>query len=156
MLASKQFNNSNMVLPLALGAGIDGESVVADLGKMPHLLVAGTTGSGKSVAVNAMLTSLLYRLTPADCKFILIDPKMLELSVYEGIPHLLTPVITDMNLAVQSLAWAVAEMEKRYSLMAALVLETLQRIIVRYWRLQQMVILFMTRVLRLLVKIHQN
>ena len=120
MLASKQFNNSNMVLPLALGAGIDGESVVADLGKMPHLLVAGTTGSGKSVAVNAMLTSLLYRLTPADCKFILIDPKMLELSVYEGIPHLLTPVITDMNLAVQSLAWAVAEMEKRYSLMAAL------------------------------------
>lgn len=119
ILSSTQFNQGNMNLPLALGSGIDGEAVVADLAKMPHLLVAGTTGSGKSVAVNAMLTSLLYRLTPADCKLILIDPKMLELSVYEGIPHLLTPVITDMSLAAQSLAWAVGEMERRYALMSA-------------------------------------
>ncbi|MDP4651908.1 MAG: DNA translocase FtsK 4TM domain-containing protein, partial [Haliea sp.] len=120
VLSSKAFDQSRSPLTLALGHDISGEPVVADLGKMPHLLVAGTTGSGKSVGVNAMLLSLLYKSTPADVRLIMIDPKMLELSVYDGIPHLLTPVITDMKDAANGLRWCVAEMERRYKLMAHL------------------------------------
>ena len=105
---------------LALGKDISGASIVADLSKMPHLLVAGTTGSGKSVGVNAMLLSLLLKSTPDQVRMILVDPKMLELSVYEGVPHLLTPVVTDMKEAAHALNWCVAEMERRYRLMAAL------------------------------------
>ncbi len=120
VLSSKAFDQSRSPLSLALGHDISGEPVVADLGKMPHLLVAGTTGSGKSVGVNAMLLSLLYKSTPADVRLILVDPKMLELSVYDGIPHLLTPVITDMKDAANGLRWCVAEMERRYKLMASL------------------------------------
>jgi len=120
VLSSRAFDQSRSALTLALGHDISGEPVVADLGKMPHLLVAGTTGSGKSVGVNAMLLSLLYKSTPADVRLILVDPKMLELSVYDGIPHLLTPVITDMKDAANGLRWCVAEMERRYKLMAAL------------------------------------
>jgi S-DNA-T family DNA segregation ATPase FtsK/SpoIIIE len=120
VLASKAFDQSKSPLTLALGHDISGQPVVADLAKMPHLLVAGTTGSGKSVGVNAMLLSLLYKSSPADVRLILVDPKMLELSVYDGIPHLLTPVITDMKDAANGLRWCVAEMERRYKLMAAL------------------------------------
>ncbi|MEM1113387.1 MAG: DNA translocase FtsK 4TM domain-containing protein [Pseudomonadota bacterium] len=120
VLASKAFEHSKSALTLALGHDISGQPVVADLGKMPHLLVAGTTGSGKSVGVNAMLLSLLYKSSPADVRLILVDPKMLELSVYDGIPHLLTPVITDMKDAANGLRWCVAEMERRYKLMASL------------------------------------
>jgi S-DNA-T family DNA segregation ATPase FtsK/SpoIIIE len=120
VLASKAFEQSKSPLTLALGHDISGQPVVADLGKMPHLLVAGTTGSGKSVGVNAMLLSLLYKSSPEDVRLILVDPKMLELSVYDGIPHLLTPVITDMKDAANGLRWCVAEMERRYKLMAAL------------------------------------
>ncbi len=120
VLASKAFDQSKSPLTLALGHDISGQPVVADLAKMPHLLVAGTTGSGKSVGVNAMLISLLYKSSPADVRLILVDPKMLELSVYDGIPHLLTPVITDMKDAANGLRWCVAEMERRYKLMAAL------------------------------------
>ncbi len=120
VLASKAFEQSRSPLTLALGHDISGQPVVADLAKMPHLLVAGTTGSGKSVGVNAMLVSLLYKSSPADVRLILVDPKMLELSVYDGIPHLLTPVITDMKDAANGLRWCVAEMERRYKLMAAL------------------------------------
>ncbi|MEH6593701.1 MAG: DNA translocase FtsK 4TM domain-containing protein, partial [Halioglobus sp.] len=120
VLASKTFENSKSPLTLALGHDISGEPTVADLGKMPHLLVAGTTGSGKSVGVNAMLLSLLYKAGPQDVRLILVDPKMLELSVYDGIPHLLTPVITDMKDAANGLRWCVAEMERRYKLMASL------------------------------------
>ncbi|GAB5414416.1 MAG: DNA translocase FtsK [Congregibacter sp.] len=120
VLSSKAFDQSKSPLTLALGHDISGEPVVADLGRMPHLLVAGTTGSGKSVGVNAMLLSLLYKSTPANVRLILVDPKMLELSVYDGIPHLLTPVITDMKDAANGLRWCVAEMERRYKLMAAL------------------------------------
>ena len=105
---------------MALGEDISGQPVVADLSKMPHLLAAGTTGSGKSVALNAIILSLLYKSTPKEVRFILIDPKMLELSVYEGIPSLLAPVVTDMKDAANALRWCVAEMEKRYRLMAAL------------------------------------
>ena len=107
-------------MTLALGKDISGEAVVADLAKMPHLLVAGTTGSGKSVAINAMILSLLYKSSPDQVRMILIDPKMLELSAYEGIPHLLAPVVTDMKDASNALRWCVAEMERRYKLMAAL------------------------------------
>ena len=107
-------------LPVALGKTIGGDPIVADLARMPHLLVAGTTGSGKSVGVNAMILSLLYRLTPDECRFIMIDPKMLELSVYNGIPHLLTPVVTDPQKAVAALNWVVGEMEERYKRMAKL------------------------------------
>lgn len=120
VLASRAFDQSKSPLTLALGHDISGQPVCADLAKMPHLLVAGTTGSGKSVGVNAMLLSLLYKSGPEDVRLILVDPKMLELSVYDGIPHLLTPVITDMKDAANGLRWCVAEMERRYKLMAAL------------------------------------
>lgn len=120
VLSSRAFDQSRSPITLALGHDISGEPIVADLARMPHLLVAGTTGSGKSVGVNAMLISLLYKSTPADVRLILVDPKMLELSVYDGIPHLLTPVITDMKDAANGLRWCVAEMERRYKLMASL------------------------------------
>jgi S-DNA-T family DNA segregation ATPase FtsK/SpoIIIE len=114
------FRSTDAALPMALGKSIGGEPIVADLARMPHLLVAGTTGSGKSVGINAMILSLLYRRSPEDCRLLMIDPKMLELSVYNGIPHLLTPVVTDPHKAVAALNWAVAEMEERYKRMAAL------------------------------------
>ncbi len=117
-LASKEFANSKAKLPMCLGKTIGGEPVIADMAKMPHLLVAGTTGSGKSVAINTMILSLLYRLSPEQCKLIMIDPKMLELSVYDGIPHLLTPVVTDPKKAVVALKWTVREMEERYKKMS--------------------------------------
>ncbi len=120
ILKSRAYDQSHSPLTLALGKDISGEAVVADLAKMPHLLVAGTTGSGKSVAINAMLLSLLFKATPEQVRMILIDPKMLELNVYEGIPHLLAPVVTDMKDAANGLRWCVAEMERRYKLMAAL------------------------------------
>lgn len=120
ILEHDEFANTKSGLPIALGKNISGESVVVDLAKMPHLLVAGTTGSGKSVAVNTMITSLLYHYSPEQCKFIMIDPKMLELSVYDGIPHLLSPVVTEPGKAVVALKWAVKEMENRYRLMANL------------------------------------
>lgn len=120
VLAADQFQQSRSPLNLALGKDIAGNPVVVDLAKMPHLLVAGTTGSGKSVGLNAMLLSLLYKATPDDVRLIMIDPKMLELSIYDGIPHLLAPVVTDMKEAANALRWCVAEMERRYKLMAAL------------------------------------
>jgi len=120
VIASKTFDDSKSSLTMALGKDISGSPVVIDLTKMPHLLVAGTTGSGKSVGLNAMLVSILYKSSPEEVRMIMIDPKMLELSVYEGIPHLLTPVVTDMKEAANSLRWAVAEMERRYQLMSAL------------------------------------
>ena len=126
VLASRTFEDSKSPLTLALGHDIAGAPVVADLGKMPHILVAGTTGSGKSVGVNCMLVSLLYKATPAEVRLILVDPKMLELSVYDGIPHLLTPVITDMKDAANGLRWCVAEMERRYKLMSLLGVRNLQ------------------------------
>ena len=119
ILRSDKYDQQKSPLALALGKDIGGKPVVVDLGKMPHLLVAGTTGSGKSVAVNAMVLSLLYKASPKDVRMIMIDPKMLELSVYEGIPHLLAPVVTDMKEAANALRWCVAEMERRYKLMAA-------------------------------------
>jgi DNA segregation ATPase FtsK/SpoIIIE, S-DNA-T family len=118
LLASSAFEKSKSLLTLAMGKDISGAPMVADLGKMPHALVAGTTGSGKSVAINTMILSLLYKSTPEQVRMIMIDPKMLELSVYEGIPHLLTPVVTDMKEASNALRWAVAEMERRYKLMS--------------------------------------
>jgi len=118
LLASSAFEKSKSLLTLAMGKDISGTPMVADLGKMPHALVAGTTGSGKSVAINTMILSLLYKSTPEQVRMIMIDPKMLELSVYEGIPHLLTPVVTDMKEASNALRWAVAEMERRYKLMS--------------------------------------
>ncbi|NID16572.1 DNA translocase FtsK [Luteibacter yeojuensis] len=120
ILDSAEYRGSDSQLTLAMGKGITGEPVVADLAKAPHMLVAGTTGSGKSVAVNAMILSMLYKATPEDVRMIMIDPKMLELSVYEGIPHLLAPVVTDMKLAANALNWCVAEMENRYKLMSDL------------------------------------
>lgn len=120
MLQSDEYNSKASPLTIALGKDISGQPVTADLGRMPHLLVAGTTGAGKSVAVNAMLVSLLYKATPNDVRLILIDPKMLELNVYDGIPHLLTPVVTDMKEAANALRWCVGEMERRYTLMAEL------------------------------------
>ena len=118
LLKSEVYINSGAKLPLILGKNIGGTPTVADLSRMPHLLVAGTTGSGKSVAINTMILSLVYYLTPEQCKFIMIDPKMLELSVYEGIPHLLTPVVTNPKKAVVALKWAVKEMEDRYQRMS--------------------------------------
>ncbi len=114
ILESSEFQNTSYKLPICLGKDIAGSPVVADLAIMPHLLVAGTTGSGKSVGINAMIISLLFKHTPETCRFIMIDPKMLELSVYDGIPHLLTPVVTDPNKAIVALKWAVREMESRY------------------------------------------
>ncbi|MDN7448733.1 DNA translocase FtsK [Burkholderia multivorans] len=119
ILESRQYQHSTSQLTIAMGKDITGHPVVTDLAKAPHMLVAGTTGSGKSVAINAMILSLLYKATPDDVRLIMIDPKMLELSVYEGIPHLLAPVVTDMKLAANALNWCVGEMEKRYRLMSA-------------------------------------
>ncbi|AGI70098.1 DNA translocase [Octadecabacter antarcticus 307] len=118
MLSARDFGDSNMKLPLALGKDIGGEPIIANLAKMPHLLIAGTTGSGKSVAINTMILSLLYKLSPEECRMIMIDPKMLELSVYDGIPHLLSPVVTDPKKAVVALKWVVGEMEERYRKMS--------------------------------------
>ncbi|MEM9708289.1 MAG: DNA translocase FtsK 4TM domain-containing protein [Pseudomonadota bacterium] len=118
ILSSQEYGDGHHRLPLALGKNIGGDPVVANLAKMPHLLIAGTTGSGKSVAINTMIMSLLYRLTPEDCRLIMIDPKMLELSVYDGIPHLLSPVVTDPKKAVVALKWVVGEMEERYRKMS--------------------------------------
>lgn len=120
ILGSQAFIESSSKLTLALGEDITGNSIVTDLAKAPHLLVAGTTGSGKSVGVNAMILSLLYKATPDEVRLIMVDPKMLELSIYEGIPHLLAPVVTDMKLAANALTWCVNEMEKRYRLMSHL------------------------------------
>tara|TARA_B100000475_G_scaffold55758_2_gene38474 strand:- start:4223 stop:6229 length:2007 start_codon:yes stop_codon:yes gene_type:complete len=118
ILATRDYGDTNVKLPLALGKDIGGEAIVTNLSKMPHLLIAGTTGSGKSVAINTMILSLLYKLTPEDCRLIMIDPKMLELSVYDGIPHLLSPVVTDPKKAVVALKWVVGEMEERYRKMS--------------------------------------
>ena len=120
VLQTREFDEATSAVPLALGHDIGGKPVLADLAKMPHLLVAGTTGSGKSVGVNAMLLSILFKSHPEDVRLIMIDPKMLELSIYEGIPHLLCPVVTDMKEASNALRWCVAEMERRYKLMAAM------------------------------------
>ncbi len=120
LLAARSFEESGAILAIALGKDIGGTPVVVDLAKMPHLLIAGTTGSGKSVAINTMILSLLYQRTPDECKFIMIDPKMLELSVYDGIPNLLSPVVTDPKKAVVALKWATREMEDRYRLMSQL------------------------------------
>ena len=118
LLSSPEYEKTGHALPMALGENIGGEPYIADLAKMPHLLIAGTTGSGKSVGVNAMILSILYRLPPEACRFIMIDPKMLELSVYDGIPHLLAPVVTDPKKAIVALKWTVREMEDRYRLMS--------------------------------------
>ncbi|MEM9128576.1 MAG: DNA translocase FtsK 4TM domain-containing protein [Pseudomonadota bacterium] len=118
LLSTRDFGDGNQRLPLALGKDIGGDPVVSNLSKMPHLLIAGTTGSGKSVAINTMILSLLYKLSPEECRLIMIDPKMLELSVYDGIPHLLSPVVTDPKKAVVALKWVVAEMEERYRKMS--------------------------------------
>jgi S-DNA-T family DNA segregation ATPase FtsK/SpoIIIE len=120
LLSSEPFERDSGKLTLALGKDIGGLPVIVDLARMPHLLIAGTTGSGKSVGINTMILSLLYQLSPDECKFIMIDPKMLELSVYEGIPHLLTPVVTEPGKAVMALKWAVREMEDRYRIMSQL------------------------------------
>ena len=120
IIKSKPYDEVSSPLALALGKDIGGVPVVADLARMPHLLIAGTTGSGKSVGINAMVLSLLYKATPEHVRMIMIDPKMLELSVYEGIPHLLSPVVTDMKQAANALRWCVAEMERRYQLMSML------------------------------------
>ncbi len=118
LLSSSEYEKTGPSIPMALGETIGGEPYIADLAKMPHLLIAGTTGSGKSVGVNAMILSILYRLPPDQCRFIMIDPKMLELSVYDGIPHLLAPVVTDPKKAIVALKWTVKEMENRYRLMS--------------------------------------
>jgi S-DNA-T family DNA segregation ATPase FtsK/SpoIIIE len=120
LLASRDYAETAARLPLCLGKAIGGEAVLVDLSRMPHLLIAGTTGSGKSVAINTMILSLVYRLHPHQCRLIMVDPKMLELSVYDGIPHLLTPVVTDPKKAVVALKWAVREMEERYKKMSKL------------------------------------
>ncbi|HZY51134.1 MAG TPA: DNA translocase FtsK, partial [Devosia sp.] len=118
MLSSQDFEKMKGKLPICLGKTIGGEPVIADLARMPHLLIAGTTGSGKSVGINTFILSLLYQMTPEQCRLIMIDPKMLELSIYDGIPHLLTPVVTDPSKAVTALKWAVREMEDRYRKMS--------------------------------------
>ncbi|GHS92338.1 hypothetical protein AGMMS49949_04360 [Alphaproteobacteria bacterium] len=118
LLTTQEYHSSSGALPLILGKDISGNPVIADLAKMPHLLVAGTTGSGKSVSINTMILSLLYKFSPKECRFIMVDPKMLELSVYDDIPHLLTPVVTDPKKAIFALKWAVREMEARYKAMS--------------------------------------
>ena len=118
LLSSNEFTRARMALPLALGESIEGQPMIGDLAKMPHLLIAGTTGSGKSVGINAMILSLMFKLPPEKCRFIMIDPKMLELSIYEGVPHLLSPVVTDPQKAVLALKWVVREMESRYEIMS--------------------------------------
>jgi S-DNA-T family DNA segregation ATPase FtsK/SpoIIIE len=118
ILGSQVYNDAKSLLTVGLGKDIIGKPIVADLAKMPHVLVAGTTGSGKSVGINAMILSLLYKAEPKDVRLLMIDPKMLEMSVYEGIPHLLAPVVTDMKQAANGLNWCVAEMERRYKLMS--------------------------------------
>jgi S-DNA-T family DNA segregation ATPase FtsK/SpoIIIE len=125
-LRSRTFEDRSSSLTIALGKDIAGNPIVADLQKMPHLLIAGTTGSGKSVGINAIIISLLYKSTPRNVRMILIDPKMLELSVYEGIPHLLCPVVTDMKQAANALRWCVVEMERRYKLMSKLKVRSLK------------------------------
>lgn len=120
ILDSRAYQDAASPLTIGMGTNISGEPVIADLGRMPHALIAGTTGSGKSVAINAMILSLVYKAGPEDVRLIMVDPKMLELSVYEGIPHLLTPVVTDMKEAANALRWCVGEMERRYKLMASL------------------------------------
>ncbi|WP_255375192.1 DNA translocase FtsK, partial [Oleiphilus sp. HI0061] len=120
VLLSKDYDDAESPVTLALGNDIAGDPVVTNLAKMPHLLVAGTTGSGKSVGVNSMILSMLFKAQPDEVRFIMVDPKMLELSIYDGIPHLLTPVVTDMKEAANALRWCVAEMERRYKLMASL------------------------------------
>ena len=120
VLSAEVYQQAHSPITLALGVDIAGHPMVVDLGKMPHLLVAGTTGSGKSVGINAMILSILFKSTPEQVRLIMVDPKMLELSIYDGIPHLLAPVVTDMKEAASSLRWCVAEMERRYRLMAAL------------------------------------
>jgi S-DNA-T family DNA segregation ATPase FtsK/SpoIIIE len=120
LLSTKESGDSSAKLPLCLGKSIGGTPIIVDLARMPHLLIAGTTGSGKSVAINTMILSLVYRLRPDQCRLIMVDPKMLELSVYDGIPHLLTPVVTDPKKAVVALKWAVREMEQRYKSMSKL------------------------------------
>ncbi|MFT4968089.1 MAG: S-DNA-T family DNA segregation ATPase FtsK/SpoIIIE [Candidatus Deianiraeaceae bacterium] len=118
MIESENYNSSKHLLPICLGKDISGKSIVVDLAKMPHLLVAGTTGSGKSIGINSMIMSILYNLSPDECKMIMIDPKMLELSVYEGIPHLMAPVVTDPDKAALTLQWVTKEMERRYKAMS--------------------------------------
>ena len=117
IISDKNFKRKDIKLPIALGKSISGDPITSDLSSMPHLLIAGTTGSGKSVCINTIILSLIYKHTPENCKFILIDPKMLELSTYEGIPHLLCPVITEAKKAASVLGWVVKEMESRYRLM---------------------------------------
>ncbi|MGV6989473.1 DNA translocase FtsK [Testudinibacter sp. P80/BLE/0925] len=126
VLASSQFKQSNAILPLALGKDISGEPIVVDLAKMPHLLVAGSTGSGKSVGVNSMILSLLYKRKPEEVRFIMIDPKVVELSIYNDIPHLLTEVVTDMKKAANALRWCVDEMERRYQLLSSLYVRNIE------------------------------
>jgi DNA segregation ATPase FtsK/SpoIIIE, S-DNA-T family len=126
ILSSADYQDNSCQLPLGLGKDIGGHPIITDLTKMPHLLVAGTTGSGKSVGINAMILSLLYKLSPDECKFIMIDPKMLELSVYDGIPHLLSPVVTEPKKAIVALKWVVQEMEARYRAMAQLGVRNIQ------------------------------
>jgi S-DNA-T family DNA segregation ATPase FtsK/SpoIIIE len=125
ILGSTVYNDSHSLLTLGLGKDIAGKPVTVDLARMPHLMVAGTTGSGKSVGINTMVLSLLYRRSPEDCRLLMIDPKMLELSVYQDIPHLLAPVVTDMKQAANALTWCVAEMERRYKLMSWVGVRTL-------------------------------
>lgn len=125
IIESDEYIKNNSILPIVLGVNIYGENIIDDLSSMPHLLIAGTTGSGKSVSLNSMIVSLLYKLPPNDCKFIMIDPKMLELSIYNEIPHLLTPVVTDAKKAVQILKWLVQEMESRYQLMSHIAVRNL-------------------------------
>ncbi|MDQ3145116.1 MAG: FtsK/SpoIIIE domain-containing protein, partial [Pseudomonadota bacterium] len=120
LVGSQAYEDQNMSLPLILGKNISGDPVIADLAPMPHLLVAGTTGSGKSVGLNCMILSLLYRMTPDECRMIMIDPKMLELSIYDDIPHLLSPVVTEPGKAIRALKWTVEQMEERYRMMASL------------------------------------
>src|SRR5574338_240340 len=119
ILGSKVYHDMHSALTVGLGKDIGGNPMVADLAKMPHLLVAGTTGSGKSVGINAMILSLVYKSEPSQVRLIMVDPKMLELSIYEGIPHLLAPVVTDMKQAASALNWCVGEMERRYKLLSA-------------------------------------